>query len=459
MKRALLSAIVVGGIVLAAVLPVPESDPVPVFPEPVAGEAVAAIGESVWYCAAGDSDDRRDAELYLATLDSGPVAITWPSPFGADDADVARRVFDDRGAEVISVSDFLRRGPVPALVEFESGPAAAAVASMVTDEGLVPQLSGTTCRAAVSKEWHIAGGTTRDGAALVLRLFNPFPDVAKVGLAGASEFGSQPLGDVIDVAGRSFRDIDLSAAARFLDDLSLTMTVAEGQVVPVMLWDEGADRAVWSATGLSTSWDFPFADREGLVASIVIYNPGPSTVIVEVDSYGSAGLRPAVATLGVDVARPLRVLVGDLDGEADGYRIRASGPITASLIVEGLIPEDPDAVGVEGEEVVLVPDGRLGAMSGIPVPAERWLLPGAGAARSVIHLMNPEPADATVTLVALGSQRSPEKVLVAAGGVLPVTVPVGSGGYLVESDRPVSVVWSVEVEGGFALFTGVEIGD
>ncbi|MBT8211724.1 MAG: hypothetical protein KJN71_01130 [Acidimicrobiia bacterium] len=459
MRRIVLTAVVLAGIVVAALIPAPEPESVPVFPEPEPGVVVAAVGESVWYCAAGDSDDRRDAELYLATLDSGQAAITWPSPFGVDDADIARRAFGERDAAVVVVSDFLRRGPVPALVEFESGPAAAAVASIVDGEGFAPEISGTTCRAAVSKEWHIAGGTTRDGSTLILRLFNPFPDVAKVALSGASEFGAQPLGDVIDIDGRSFRDVDLTVAARFLDDLSLTMAVTEGQVVPVMVWDEGADRAVWSATGLSTSWDFPYAGGDGLVASVVIYNPGPSPVTVEVDSFGPAGIRTAVATLGLDVARPVRVAVADLDGEASALRVRGSGPIAVAMVVEGLVPEDPDAVGVEGEEVVLIPDGRLAAMSGLAVPAERWLLPGAGATRSVIHVMNPEPVDATVTLVALGSNRTPDKVLVPAWGTLPITVPSGSGGYLVESDQSVSVAWSADVEGGFALFTGVEIGE
>lgn len=458
-RRVLLGLVVVAGLLTAALLPAPAAVTDPVFPEPEPGEAVAGTGASVWYCATGDSDDVRDSEMYIATVPAVRVGITWPSPFGADDADVARQALDAAGAGTIAVSDFLRRGPVPSLIEFDAGPAAAAVSSVIAGEQGLEEISGDGCRAAVSKEWHIAGGTTRDGATLVLRLFNPFPDIAKVALSGASEFGSQPFGDPIDVDGRSFRDVDLSVEARFLDDLSITMTVTEGQVVPALILDEGADRAVWSATGLSRTWDFPFVGTGDLVGSVVVYNPGPGAVTLEIDGLGPDGVESAATTFGLDPLRPLRVLAADISDIATGLRVRSTGPVTAALVVEGLVPADPEAVPVEGEEIELVRDGRLGAVSGVPFPSARWLLPGAGARPSTIHVANTEATPATVTLVALGSSLDPEKVLVPAGSTAAIPVPGSGGGYLVESDLPVSVAWSVESGNAFALFEAVAIDE
>ncbi|NIR37025.1 MAG: hypothetical protein GWN79_09880, partial [Actinobacteria bacterium] len=80
------------------------------------------------------------------------------------------------------------------------------------------------------KIWYLVGGTTRDGRDLEVRLFNPFPDLAKVTVSGVSEFGPEPLpelGAVIDVPGRAWVDIDLDEIVPFLDDLMLVVGTEE----------------------------------------------------------------------------------------------------------------------------------------------------------------------------------------------------------------------------------------
>ena len=126
---------------------------------------------------------------------------------------------------------------------------------------------------------------------MTLRLFNPFPELAKVGVSGASESGETGLVDLqnLDVEGRTWQDVSLNALVPLLDDLALTVTSSEGFVIPSLAVGGATDEASWPGTAPATMWEFPIATpRPDFAPSLMLSNSGAETV--------TAG--PALACLG-----------------------------------------------------------------------------------------------------------------------------------------------------------------
>ncbi len=259
----------------AALMDVPAADGPPDFEAPVADlQFEAPASASVWHCPWVNADAQRDGVFLLASSTETDAAITMPSPVVNEEPDVATVPIMGPGSRVVDVGSISPRGDVPGFVEFADGPAVAAAA--VIGEGL---LAADRCVAAVPKIWHLAGGTTRTGRILTLRLFNPFPDDVKVSIAGASEFGAEPLPEFnsVLVRGRSWENIELNPVVPLLDDLSLVVAASDGVVIPVMVLsgvDPGADQATWPGAGLSTIWYFANVTQGGLTPTLALTNPG-----------------------------------------------------------------------------------------------------------------------------------------------------------------------------------------
>jgi hypothetical protein len=141
--------------------------------------------------------------------------------------------------------------------------------------------------------------------------------------------------------------------------------------------------------------------------------------------------------------------------------------VAAVLEARSPVP-DESVPPVEGEaEVPPLPTGLAGTV-GIVEPATRWLVPGVGripATISTMWIMNPGAAAATVTVTPIGPEEPgpADKVLVAPGSVMPLAVEglalAGVEGYLLVSDLPVSVSWSVTGERGVAFVAGVSVDE
>ncbi len=445
----------------AAVLPEP---PVPGGPEFVGPEppAVGASAiRSVWYCPWLDSGDIRDSAFLLASVPPTDSQITMPSPIPNEPPIEETILISGPGSRVLNVADVVRFGAAPGFVEFEDGPAATAAVMMSQTS-----LAGDRCVRSVPKIWYLPGGTTRNGRNLVIRLFNPFPDLAKVTLSGVSEFGPLPLpdlGSVIDVPGRSWVDIDLTSMVPLLDDLLFIVGTAEGLVIPALsIAATVGDEATWPGTDLSTSWEFPMVATDDLVPELIVANPGSQSIVVEVDAFGFLQFDPVVVSVDVPPGAPLRIALPDNDGQPYGIRLRAGGPIAAVVVSESPVdPLDPDLAlpDVDADSVVLRIAGTVGAER----PSNGWLLAGAGAvpdAVTTIWLMNSGLDPATVTLKPLGVRElAAEKIAVPPGRIVAYEVPDDSAiaSYLVESTSPVSAAWSVSDAAGTAFFAGIAI--
>ncbi len=471
MRRVLLVAVASLVVVAAVLAPRPPEPEGPQFTGVANPEDAIADQGMVWYCPWMSAGAERDSWLLLAADDTVNATITLPSPIPNEPADTAEETVFAGTALPVEVADIRRRGDSPGFVEFDGGPTA--VAALVTadsDEGAT-LIAGDRCPATLPKLWHLPGGTTRAGRTTVLRLFNPFPDAAKVTVSGTSEFGDAGLValESVDVAGRSWQDFTLNDHINLLDNLNLTVSAEEGLVVPALVVRTDGDEATWPGSPLSTTWEFPQVRQTGLLPTLVVSNPGSEDVDIVIDVYDADGSALEARTERVPPAIPGNIPLGDLADGFFGIRVTASGPVAAVVVSEdrndiaGDEGADPEEEEEEGEEDQGPPPERIAGTVGSSAAATRWLLPGPGAlaaATSSVWVLNTGTEPASVEMQPLGTGAiDPETVVVEPGSVFRVVLPQEDivTGYLVTSDIPVSASWSVESGDGVAMVAGTAI--
>jgi hypothetical protein len=447
----------------AATLSPPAATPGPDFTGPEVRESVAAPTASVWYCPWVVSGALRDSSVMLAATAPVNAELTFPEQIAGEPADTGDVGLDAAGAVVVEVGDIVRRGDTPSFIEFDAGPAAAA--AVVAGEG---SLSGDACVARIPKVWELPGGTTREGRTLTLRLFNPFPELAKASVSGISESGETGLVDLqnLDVEGRQWVDVNLNELIPLLDDLALTVTTSEGFVIPAMILAGSSDEASWPGTSAATTWEFPVVTVSADYSpSLILTNSTGADVTATIDVYTGDGVVPDAREVEVISGIPRRVDLSDLAEGAMGIRVRATAPVAAVVLAEESpvfvqpTEEDGQAGGEAGG------GDRLAGTIGTSAPATRWLLPGLQAvadANSEVWLLNTSDQSATVTLQPLGVESlTPFKEIVPPGSVLgvPLGYDVTVGGYFVESSVPISVGWSAEAETGLMFVVGTVVGE
>lgn len=465
MKR--LAGFVLAGILaaFAAVLPEPAGPREPQFAGPAPPAIGASAQGSVWYCPWLDSGDIRDSAFLLASVPPTDARITMPSPIPNESPIEETVSIPGPGAGVLNVADVVRLGAAPGFVEFDDGPAGAAASVMSPGS-----LSGDRCVRSVPKVWYLAGGSTREGRNTVIRLFNPFPELAKVTVSGLSEFGPEPfpaLGEVVDVPGRAWIDIDLGPMAPFLDDLLVIVGTEQGLVIPALsLQSDFGDDATWPGTGLSTTWEFPMVATDDLVPDLVVTNPGSSAVSVQADAFELFGSEPLIVDTEVPSESLLRIALPDNDGQPYGIRVTATGPVAAVVVGESPFdPLNPDEAVPDSDTEEAPAVLRIAGTVGVEGPAGAWLLPGAGSvpdAETTIWLMNGGDERATVTLQPVGfGDLTAEKVAVTGGRVDGFLVPVNEDvfGYLIESTVPITAAWSASDRGGTAFVSGIAVDE
>lgn len=436
--RRLLSLVIVAGLGAVA-YGLPEPQPVPVAARPEALVASDSSEAGVWYCPWLQSSFEKDGVVALASVSATSASITLPNPEPGQEADQLAAVVAGPGANSLFLADIGLRGDMPGFVEFDDGPASAA--ALVESD---TTLSADSCVSSGPKVWYLVGGSTLQGETLTLRLFNPFPEVAKVTAAATSEFGVEPLSgyEGFAVAPRSWQDILFHEELRLRAAIAITVTAEEGTVLPALAMSNAEDDAFWTGASLNRSWEFPVVRTAGLDPAIVLFNPGTETAEVQLDIFTAEGPSIDVRSELVAPATPTVVPIGDLADAAIGVKVRADIPIGAAVVART--------------------GGGLTATGGIAAPAQRWLLPGAGTAQqgtTSLWLLNTGQEPATVTLVPLGGADSPaEKVAVPAGTVRQVIVEEGDvEGFLADSLQPFSAAWSVQGAEGSAIASGAPI--
>ncbi len=435
MKRLLwlAAAVALGAAAVAAPAPDPVAEPV--FFDDVVTDVSAAFA-GVWYCPRAEATLELDTVLTVAATEAATAALTFPNPVPTEEPDRARFSLSGTESVDVLVSDVALRGDSPGLVEF-TVPQAAAFATTLSDEAR----HGDVCLDSVPKVWYLPGFSTQEGEQLELRLFNPFPEPAKLTVLAVSEIGVEPLPELqsVTVSARSWRDFDLATTLRFRNVLGLTLTPEEGLAFPSVLIGTGEDQASWPATRLADTWEFPLTRVGGAAPRLVVLNPDDQETTIAIDVFTPEAAEEDARTQTLPPATPVVVELEDLADGPMGVRLRASRPVAAAVVA--------------GSGAGLA--GTVGAEQ----PASRWLLPGvdpAGGA-SAVWLLNTDTADATVSVQPLIAGETAVKLIVPAGRLRQVLVDTGAPAYLVDAQSPVSAAWSGESAAGITYVAGAAL--
>ncbi len=431
MKRSAMLLVVVLAGTFVGLFPAPPVETPPSVTPTTTIDADDDVARSVAYCPWARSDALIDSVFALATVGGADAEISVLQA-GTVAGQVTRAVPAFGGAPMSSVLNF---GVEGAVIEFTAGPAAAASAAQA-----VGTVTVSECRTSVGKQTVVGGGSTQPGDLLELRLFNPFPQDAKISVRVTSENGSEPEASLesVSVPARSTRTFDLSRLFPARTSIAVTVTDPDGFVVAGLNQQlEGADRASWTAVTPRARWFVPFVATPSIGATrLVVVNDGIEPTTFDVSAYTADGLDPAVVD-GVLEPRSVTVVVLPDDLAESGVEIAADDPI--SVFVVGQTETIRAATPGQGEA------------------APTWLLPGAGSlGTAVVAILNPTAEPVTVTVFA-GDRQS--KVGVEPGSVEWVVVAAGSSvsGVRLVATGDVAAAWFVEAGGAAAFAPGVPV--
>jgi hypothetical protein len=442
MRRILVLVLVTAVAAIAALLPRPPQPGEPLLALVLDRPGIdSPLDASIWYCPWAQANAARDSFFGIASLAAADAEFTFPVAIPGEEPDTITAETAGPGAAVVQLSDVAQRGDSPGFVEFDDGPSAAGV-SVVGDV-----VASDVCVSQGPDEWFFAGGSTLTGEQLRLRLFNPFPETAKVTVTGFSEIGVEALGELrsISINPRSWRDVDFEESLRQRQSLVVSVRIDEGLVVPAMSYSAGEDEAWWLGGDLSSSWEFPVAGSGRTDSTaIVIGNPNLADVDVTIDVYTPDGsqLEPIEVTLAPET--PARIDLGSVEADTFGLRVSSTAPVIAGVVGQG--------------------GGGTAITGGAPATARSWLLPGlrtVGLEEGTLWLLNTSFEQVSVTVSVLtGDTAINTQVLVDPGSHLavPITEPDALG-VAVEAVDPFSASWSLTGPSGIAYAPGIAVLD
>ncbi len=440
----------------------------------------AAAIPTVWYCPWIEAGDVRDSAIAVASESDADVNITLLDPL--TNAEPTESSFTIKGpsATGVETGDLIRRGESPAIVEISDGPASAI--STQRADGFV---SADSCISAVPKESYLTGGSTKTGSFTQLRLFNPFADNAEVAITAYSEFNLDliPGLETIDVAGRSWTTIDFEPYLPFRDELAFKISATKGLVIPVLVRTDQGGEAVWNAVTPSATWDFPVVAPGGLTPFVSVMSANEDAVVVTIDIVTEQGTIPFAREITLESFTPALIPLADLAAPPFGVRVTATAPISATVVAVvtgselgggegGAAPGDGQGDGSATSGVEEVPTTvateanfirGLAGTTGSPEPSTSWVVPldTFRGSETTLWLMNNQVDRATVSILALGEGDflAAESVEIEPGSVLgiPVDVGIGTFGYQVSSDIPISAAWEIVGDRGVALVSGIHV--
>jgi hypothetical protein len=397
---------------------------------------------STWYCAAGylgiesgadhavivsnPTDARISAALTIFPVTIPPAPVVEVNPGENVDADlVAPPPAADPGEQVettvvVEPGDrvVVRLGDV----EGVAGDAAAAlvestggvlVEHSVTSAATGPDgadVSSGACASTAGSEWHLAGGTTRDGARQVLAVFNPFPQDAIISVTFSTETGGRAPSayQSITVPAGAVLPIDVTGVVPLFDSTSATVLAGSGRVVVERLQFVVDDTGVTTASlfvGVprpARQWVFAgtqVTDTSG--TALVIHNPTRREARVDVevtlDPYeGAPSLEPISVTIRPErtqtvLLSPLLFPLGTRAVVDASSRLPADAPVpvtywTAVRSLNGVpvVVEHITGQGVDAEGAAMG-DGPTTWVPGAAVSATRWETTAEGGQLVVVN--------------------------------------------------------------------------
>jgi hypothetical protein len=433
--RRLLVGLLIGAIGTVAVI---ISEP-PAPPTPLAGRFIeppglsSPVDESIWYCPWAQSTGSRDSLLAVASLEAATASLTFPVAIPGEVPDEAVLEVSGPGAAGIQLSSVAQRGDSPSYIEFSAGPAAAAVVVEGDDV-----LAADACVAEGPDVWHFAGGSTMPGEHLVLRLFNPFLESARVTVTAISEFGVETIGDLrtVTVLPEEWVDIAFEAELPQREELVVSVETEEGTVVPAMAFGSEEDEDWWAGVGESLVWEFPVARSEDLSGEIMVANVGSEEVQFSVDVLTPDGTIFGVLNESLPAQSVMRVEPSVAGYDISGARLEANAPVVAALVSKT--------------------EAGVAVMPGVAETDNRWLVPGPrvlGSGGTSLWLLNSSEETISVTVSEITDiGLVGEQVVIEAGRPYEIQIESADAvAFVAESSALFSVAWVTSSDFGISL--------
>jgi len=405
------------------------------LPEPPSAPSVSAVqpASGSWVCPVGDGRDGTQLRATSARpLDAGdaPAEVDLEVvEAGEREVSTIPRLFPE--SAVTRSPSIGADGAVGAT--WRGGPAILHREWLLEDDELPPGLVAGGCVEPLGERWMIPGMVTSGGSQALLRIANPFPSDATIGLRFVGTDG--PVAPLalrnLSVEARSTLEIDVNEFLPERDDLTAIVDVASGRVAAqglqlVRSAIGGIDgvSVLDAATDPAEVWTVPWVvDREDARSWLWVYNPGDRLAPVELSYHLDDGgdLPVGLTEVLVEPGQLRRIdLRGTFpeDDEVVSVTARSDG---APVVVSGAVELSADEVDRTAFSVQL----------GVPQSDASWTVSGGVTDGRVeqLHLVNPgsEEAIATVSLFTGTTVEHREELT-------SVSVPAGGRRVLVVAD-------------------------
>ena len=264
------------------------------------------------------------------------------------------------GEAVIKPADLISDGLVAATLQFDSSGAVVAHRFASSTQSANPCVEGA------SDQWTFVEASTQGNAAVLVSLYNPFPDEAVVKVSFATNTGPATPSNFegVVVPPRSVVAVDVAAALKRRDWVVPVVQIRRGRIAAevVQTPDSSRSKAVLarSVTGApepSARWHLDeSAVTDASSDQISIYNPGAVEIGVTLDAFAGDGTAIDPFTLRIPALSRIAV---DLRTEA---RIPRNVGISADVIGDGGAPiVVARATGFGPDATPGTADFRLGA--------------------------------------------------------------------------------------------------
>jgi hypothetical protein len=404
-RRAVIIGVMVAALLVAGVVDRvtrPDASGAVVVATSPAARPVSA-GASTWYCPIGAAGGGTEGSIVIQNIRSEPVeGVLTLYPQSGPPVAVGLSI-PARDRRIARESEFIRSPMVGAVVELERG--GMAVEQTVTSGA---GESTTPCASATADHWYVADGSTALNNAMILNLFNPFPDDAIVDMDFATDQGRTAPGAFqgVVVPARSVLGVNVGEHVRRREHVATTITARRGRIVAGRLQLRTSPRngflVALAASAPSSFWDFP----SGVVSESIgerfhLYNPGRKDAAVQI------GL-----TLDQGAAEPLDVKVpaGERVTVDPGTEPRVPKGVAHAVTVRSDVPlvaeRSLDYAPASGRSGLA---GALGATSSARV----WLLPQGAVTDAVeeavaVHNVGRRAARVSIVVVAGGRRQALE---------------------------------------------------
>jgi hypothetical protein len=433
-----------------------DSDAVSALAGPTA--APASARSSAWYCtgSTGAPDALADGTVVIANAGTRSLRadITVIPITGAAGQTTVEVVANGRAA--LHLADVVQGDHLSAVVELDGGDA---VVELTTTGPL--GTSTTPCASSASPAWYFAEGVTTRDATEVLLVLNPFPEDAVVDFAFTTEEGQvtpQALTGLA-VQGRGMAAINVGDYVQRREAVAARVTARSGRLVVsrLQVFDGSVGRK-----GVSVALGVPapgpvwyFADAlaaDGLAERFQVYNPLQSEAQVELAIDLDDG---EAEPLRITVPRESRVTVVANDETRIPKGVGHAVTVRSTNGVDVVVERSIDSNGAAAR-------AGVGSSPGARAEARRWVFAAGQVDSSIDEFLavanpGPTPVEVSVAVLADGARRDVPgltNLQLPAGGRTVVRmadhvpVPAAALPLLVTSSQPVVAERLLLAQGG-----------